>query len=197
MCVCVCVYRHRRQHGSCEVLLLDTMYEWQITRRWLFIIWLAPAVIQSPGQVSSVVATHCNTMQCKATHCNTLQHTATHCNTLASPCGDPTTRTGFFRRGNTLQHTATHCNTLQHHPRKKEHTARLCNTMQHTATHCNTLQQHTNHQNRFVAYFLEVCTVTIVCSYVCWNCFFDVTALAVIRSTMRALHVVCSHCVHT
>ena len=48
----------------------------------------------TPRAISTMAATHCNTLQHTATHCNTLQHTAPHCNTL--------------------QHTATHCNTLQH-----------------------------------------------------------------------------------
>ena len=43
----------------------------------------------TPRAISTVAATHCNTLQHTATHCTTLHHTATHCNTL--------------------QHTATHC----------------------------------------------------------------------------------------
>ena len=57
---------------------------------------------------STLLATHCNTLQHSATHCTTLQHTFQHCSTM--------------------QHTAWHCNTLHH-------TASHCITLQHTATH--------------------------------------------------------------
>ena len=107
------------------------------------------------GDLVSVNATRCNTLQHTATHCNILQHTATYCSTLQRTA----THCNALQRAAThcnalqcttlhwfaLRCTAIHCNTMQHtakHSNTLQHTAPHCNTLQHTATHCNT-QQHT------------------------------------------------------